>query len=50
MKHGVSRQRLDPILAPDKFGVAKPLGSEDLDRHVTRHNIYPAFPAPMGAP
>ena len=30
--------------------MAKPLGPEDLDRHVTRHGIYPAFPAPMGAP
>ena len=37
-------------MAPDQFGVAKPLGPEDLDRHVTRHGIYPAFPAPMGAP
>ena len=50
MKHGVNRQRLDPVLAPDQFGVAKPLGPEDLDRHVTRHVIYPVFPAPMGAP
>ena len=50
MEHGISRQRLDPVLAPDQFGVAKPLGSEDLDRYVTRHGIYPAFPAPTGAP
>ena len=50
MKHGVSRQRLDPILAPDQFGVAKPLRPEDLDRHVTRYGVYPEFPAPTGAP
>ena len=50
MKHGVNRQKLDPVLAPDQFGEAKPLGPGDLDRHVTMHGIYPAFPAPMGAP
>ena len=48
MKCGINRQRLDPVLAPDQFGVANPLGPEDLDRHVTRHGIYPAFPAPTG--
>ena len=37
-------------MAPDQFGVAKPLGPEELDRCVTRHGIYPAFPAPAGAP
>ena len=30
--------------------MAKPFGPEDLDRHVTRHGIYPVFPAPTGAP
>ena len=50
MKHGISRQRLHPFLAPDQFGVARPLGPEDLDRCVTRHGIYPAFPAPTGVP
>ena len=50
MKCGISRQRLDPVLAPDQFGVARPLGPEDLDRCVTRHGIYPAFPAPTGVP
>ena len=49
-KCGISRQRLDPVLVPDQFGVAKPLGPEDLDRCVTRHGINPVFPAPMGAP
>ena len=48
MRHRTNGQRLDPVLAPDQFGVAKPLGPEDLDRHVTRHGIYPAFPAPTG--
>ena len=37
-------------MAPDQFGVARPLGPEDLDRHVTRHGIYPSFPAPTGVP
>ena len=39
-----------PCFAPDQFGVARPLGPEDLDRHVTRHGIYPVFPAPTGVP
>ena len=47
---GISRQRLDPVLAPDQFGVAQPLGLEDLDKCVTRHDIYPSFPAPTGVP
>ena len=50
MKCGISRQSFDPFLAPDQFGVARPVGPEDLDRFVTRHGIYPAFPAPTGAP
>ena len=50
MKHGISRQRQDPVLAPDQFGVAQPLGPEDLDKHVTRHGIYPSFPAPTRIP
>ena len=33
-------------MAPDQFGVAQPLGPEDLDRSVTRHGIYPSFLAP----
>ena len=38
-------------MAPDQFGVAKPLGPEDLDRPLTRHGVYPAFPiTPTGAP
>ena len=35
MKCGISRQRLDPVLTPDQFGVAQPLGLKDLDKHVT---------------
>ena len=48
MRCGTNRQRLDPVLGPDQFGVAKTLGPEDLDRHVTRHGIYPAFLMPTG--
>ena len=48
MKHDISRQRIDPVLAPDQFIVAQPLGPEDLDRHVMRHGIYPSFLAPTG--
>ena len=36
-------------MSPDQFGVTKPLGPEDLDRCVTRHGVYPAFPFPTGA-
>ena len=50
MKHGISRQRLDPVLTPDQFGVARPLGPENLDEHVTGHGVYPSFPAPTGVP
>ena len=38
------------MLAPDQFGVARPLGPEDLDKCVTIHGIYPAPPACMGVP
>ena len=50
MKCGISRQRIDPVLIPDQFGMAQPLGPEDLDRCVTRHGIYPSFPAQTGVP
>ena len=50
MKHGINRWRLDPVLAPDQFDVAKPLGHEDSDRCVTRHGVYLAFPVPTGGP
>ena len=50
MKCDISRQRIDPVLAPDQFGVARPLGLEDIDRHITRHGIFPSFPAPTGVP
>ena len=39
-----------PCFGPDQFGVAPPLGPEDLDKHVTRHGIYPSFLAPTGVP
>ena len=50
MKHDISRQRIDPVLSPDQFSVAGPLEPEDLDRRVTRHGVYPSFPAPTGVP
>ena len=50
MKHGISRQRLDPVLAPDQFCMASPFGPEELDKCVTRHGIYPSFLAPTGVP
>ena len=48
MKHGISRQRADPVLAPGQFSVAQLLGPEDLDRHVTQLGVYPSLPAPTG--
>ena len=50
MECDISRQRIDPVLAPDQFSVAQPLGPEDLDRHVMRHGVYSSFPAPTGVP
>ena len=50
MKHDISRERIDPVLAPDQFCVDQPLEPEDLDRHVMRHGVYPSFPAPTGLP
>ena len=50
MKCDISRQRIDPVLAPDQFSVARPLGPEDLDRCVMRHGVYPSFLAPTGVP
>ena len=44
------RCRVDPVLAPDQFSVARPLQPEDLDRRVTRQGIYPSLPAPNGIP
>ena len=37
-------------MTPDQFGVARPLGPEDLDKCVTRHDVYPSFLAPTGVP
>ena len=50
MKHDITRQRVDPVLAPDQFSVARLLGPEDLDRRVTRHGVYPSLSAPNGVP
>ena len=45
MKHDITRQRVDPVLAPDQFGVARLIGPEDLDRCVTQHGVYPSLQA-----
>ena len=50
MRCNMVRCRVDPVLAPDQFSVARPLRPEDLDRRVTRHGIYPSLPAPNGVP
>ena len=50
MKHNITRQRVDPVLAPGQFSVARLLRPEDLDRHVTHHGINPSLPAPNGVP
>ena len=50
MKHDITKQRAGPVLAPDQFSVVQPLRPEDLDRHVTRHGVYPSLPAPTGVP
>ena len=50
MRHNMIRQRVDPVLAPDQFSVARPLRPGDLDRCVTQYGIYPSLPAPNGAP
>ena len=48
MRHHIGRHRIYPILAPNQFGVARPLWPEDLDTRVTRQGIYPSLPAPNG--
>ena len=50
MKQHTIRCRVDPVLAPDQFSVARPLQPEDLDRRVIRQGIYPSLPAPNGVP
>ena len=50
MRHNNVIQRIDPVLAPDQFSVARPLRPEYLDRQVTWHDIYPLLPAPNGVP
>ena len=32
MKHDITRQQIDPVLALDQFSVVQPLRPEDLDR------------------
>ena len=50
MRHNTVRRRVDPVLAPKQFSVARPLRPEDLDRRVTRYGIYPSLPTPNGVP
>ena len=50
MKCDITRQSVDPVLAPDQFSVARLLGPEDLDRCVTWHGVYPSLPPPNGVP
>ena len=50
MKRHMVRCRVDPVLAPDQFSVARPLQPEDLDRRVTRQGIYPSLPTLNGVP
>ena len=47
MKHDITRQRVDSVLAPDQFSVVQPLRPEDLDRRVTWHGIYPHYQPQM---
>ena len=50
MRCNTIRPRVDLVLAPDQFSVARPLRPEDLDRQVTWYGIYPLLPAPNGVP
>ena len=50
MRRQTVRCRVDPVLAPDQFSVARPLQPEDLDSRVTRQGFYPSLPAPNGIP
>ena len=50
MKCDMARRRTDFVVAPDHLSVAKPLRPEDLDRHVTRHGIYPSLTTSPGVP
>ena len=50
MRRHIARHRVDPVLAPDQFSVARPLQPEDLDRRVTRQGVYPSLPARNGIP
>ena len=50
MRCHIARCKVDPVLAPEQFSVARPLRPEDLDRRVTRQGVYPSIPAPNGVP
>ena len=48
--HGNAGQWVDPVLAPNWFGVVQLLGPEHLDGQVAWHGICPSLPAPAGVP
>ena len=50
MKHDITRQRVNSVLAPDQFSVARLIGPEELDRCVTQHGIYSSLQALNGVP
>ena len=50
MHHDITRQWIDPVLAPAQFNVVRPLRPEDLDRQVTWHGVYLSLPAPTRVP
>ena len=50
MRHNTVRCRVDPVVAPNQFSVARPLWPKDLDRRLTRQGIYPSLLAPNGVP
>ena len=50
MRHNNVRQRIDPVLVPDQFSLARLIRPKDLDTCVTHHGIYPLLPAPNGVP
>ena len=39
MRCNTVRRRVDPVLTPDQFSVARPLWPEDLGRRVTRYGF-----------
>ena len=50
MRCNTVRRKVDQVLTPDQFSLARLLRPEDLDRCVTWHGIYPSLLAPNGVP